>query len=200
MSPREQRAEQRRQDILEAALEVFAVKGYHATGIADIAKLLGIGHGTFYRYFANKRAIFDALVSSTIAGIATVMRDEPPTTNSLAEYEQQLYQIAGRMFGLFAADVRLSRILLFEAPGVDAELHQQFQTAMGGFALLTEQYLRNGQRKGFLRAMDTGISARAINAVIIEGIREVCFSDNPQQQAQRWTEQGVPIMLRGISA
>ena len=110
------------------------------------------------------------------------------------------YPVDGLLVGFFSVDVRLSRILLFEAPGVDAELHQQFQTAMGGFALLTEQYLRNGQRKGFLRAMDTGISARAINAVLIEGIREVCFSDNPEQQAQRWTEQGVPIMLRGISA
>ena len=48
----------RRDEILKAATKVFADKGYHETGIADIAAEMGSGHGTFYRYFKNKRDIF----------------------------------------------------------------------------------------------------------------------------------------------
>lgn len=198
-SARQQRADQRRQDILAAALEVFATKGYHAAGIADIAQLLGIGHGTCYRYFASKRAIFDALIAETTAQLADVMRGEPPTTDSLEAYREQLFRIAGGMFNLFAADPRRGRILLFETPAVDPELQQRFHAAMGSLAGLTRAYLDNGQAKGFLRENDSEIAARAINAVILEGIREICFSETPNAMARRWIEQGVPLMLLGLA-
>lgn len=199
MVNRSERAEQRRQDILDAALQVFTSKGYHAADIADIAQVLGIGHGTFYRYFKSKRAIFDALVAELTRSLAVVLHDEPPTCNSLVEYQAQLYRIARELFNLFAADVRLGRILLFEVPGVDPTLQQQFHTTMAGLAVITRHYLDNGQRKGFLRPIDTAISARAINAVIIEGIRDICFAADPQATAQQWIEQSVPIMLHGIA-
>jgi AcrR family transcriptional regulator len=49
----EARLAARRSQILEAAYRAFASKGYRDTMVADIAQKLGIGHGTFYRYFAN---------------------------------------------------------------------------------------------------------------------------------------------------
>jgi len=65
--PRQQRArrlpaEQRRREILEAAVGVFAERGYAATGTADIAAAAGIGEPTIYRYFENKQELYlDAL-------------------------------------------------------------------------------------------------------------------------------------------
>ena len=52
-----------REEIVDAAFAEFAERGYHDTGIADIARRLGIGHGTFYRYFENKRDILDHVVT-----------------------------------------------------------------------------------------------------------------------------------------
>ncbi|MBM3274121.1 MAG: helix-turn-helix transcriptional regulator, partial [Candidatus Sericytochromatia bacterium] len=43
--------EKRREQILASALEVFAQKGYHASGVADILDHSGISRGTFYLYF-----------------------------------------------------------------------------------------------------------------------------------------------------
>ncbi len=60
--PPDELVERRRREIIEAAYEVFSRKGYSATGIADIAERLGMGHGTFYRYFKNKRDILDQVV------------------------------------------------------------------------------------------------------------------------------------------
>lgn len=195
-----QRAEHRRDNILSAGLAIFADKGYHAAGVADIAEQLGIGHGTFYRYFRSKRDLFDALVISITTDISSVVSREPPETDSLEEYRQQLYRIAGNLFRIFADDTRLARILLFEAPGVDASLRQQVQTAMTLYAQFTAQYLENGMRKGFLRAdMDPLIVSRAINAVIFEGIRDIAFSKDPEAEAQRWIEQGVTLMLQGVA-
>ena len=58
---------ERRRDILDAARTLFASKGYQATNIADVADRLKMGHGTFYRYFKNKRDIFSHVIDEIVA-------------------------------------------------------------------------------------------------------------------------------------
>ena len=47
----------KRRIILDAALEVFANRGYHGTAVPEVAEAAGVGTGTLYRYFANKEAL-----------------------------------------------------------------------------------------------------------------------------------------------
>jgi AcrR family transcriptional regulator len=49
--------------LLDAAMEVFAKRGYHAARVDDIVKLARTSHGTFYLYFSNKEDLLRALVS-----------------------------------------------------------------------------------------------------------------------------------------
>ena len=63
----ERRKAQLREEIVEAAFGVFVERGYHQAGIAEIAERLGIGHGTFYRHFENKRAILDYVIDGVMA-------------------------------------------------------------------------------------------------------------------------------------
>lgn len=53
----------RRKHILEAAAQVFAEKGFHATTIKDVARKAGIGDGTLYYHFENKAALLLGLFS-----------------------------------------------------------------------------------------------------------------------------------------
>lgn len=55
-------AEERRQQILDAAITVFARNGYAGAGTADIAEAAGIGEPTIYRYFPNKVELYTATV------------------------------------------------------------------------------------------------------------------------------------------
>ncbi|PJA54461.1 MAG: TetR/AcrR family transcriptional regulator, partial [Candidatus Marinimicrobia bacterium CG_4_9_14_3_um_filter_48_9] len=52
---------QRRQLILDAALIVFAAKGYAETSMADIAQSARLGKATLYYYFPTKEAIYEAI-------------------------------------------------------------------------------------------------------------------------------------------
>jgi AcrR family transcriptional regulator len=47
--------------LLDAGLEVFAKRGYHAARVDDIVKVARTSHGTFYLYFASKDDLFRAL-------------------------------------------------------------------------------------------------------------------------------------------
>jgi AcrR family transcriptional regulator len=54
---------QRRDEIMAAAKEVFARKGFHDTTIADIAKQSGLAYGSIYWYFDSKDELFHALMA-----------------------------------------------------------------------------------------------------------------------------------------
>lgn len=72
-----------RQKLLQAARELFTEKGYHETRPQDIVRRAGVGHGTFYLHFTDKRACFlafadeaaneiDAIVEAKMAGASSV--------------------------------------------------------------------------------------------------------------------------------
>ncbi|MGE5315869.1 MAG: TetR/AcrR family transcriptional regulator [Acidobacteriota bacterium] len=64
-----------RQKILDAALEVFANKGYHNSTVGAVAKQAGISQGLLYNYFKSKEEVLHEL---TFGMIETVMADVLP--------------------------------------------------------------------------------------------------------------------------
>ncbi|HEX2738210.1 MAG TPA: TetR/AcrR family transcriptional regulator [Acidimicrobiia bacterium] len=77
---RELRARGRRtlRKLLDAGIEVFARRGYHAARVDDIVKVAKTSHGTFYLYFANKEDLFRALAVDVTHEMAAVAADLPP--------------------------------------------------------------------------------------------------------------------------
>jgi AcrR family transcriptional regulator len=67
--PRKADPAARRQAILDAALIVFAERGFEAARLDDIAARVGIAKGTLYLYFADKEALFEALIRSAVGPI-----------------------------------------------------------------------------------------------------------------------------------
>lgn len=55
-----------KQEILEAALEMFSVQGFEATSISQIASAVGIRKASLYSHFENKQAILDELVKEVL--------------------------------------------------------------------------------------------------------------------------------------
>lgn len=202
MTTTEQRAEQRRREIVDAAFKVFSSRGYHAAGIADIAAELGIGHGTFYRYFENKRDILVHVVTEAAERLMSVMvEDDPHRTESLADYRRQTEHICTRLFTLFAEDRALTRLLFVEAIGADPEMTAMLQRIYQAMAVGTEQYLRNGVEKGFLRAdLDTEITAKALNGMIIASGMSLLSAKDPAAERDRWISAGMRVMFEGIRA
>lgn len=68
MSIREQQKEKRRQEILDAGLDLFIRKGYSATKIKDIAEQVGMSVGLLFHYFETKEKLYEELVKMGISG------------------------------------------------------------------------------------------------------------------------------------
>ena len=66
--------------LLDAGVEVFAARGYHAARVDDVVKLAHTSHGTFYLYFANKEDLFRALMAEVAGQMQTLAEDLGPLT------------------------------------------------------------------------------------------------------------------------
>src|SRR2546430_5624426 len=63
------RKDARPEEIIRAALEVFADRGFAATKLEEVARRAGVTKGTIYLYFANKESLFKAIIRETLVPV-----------------------------------------------------------------------------------------------------------------------------------
>jgi AcrR family transcriptional regulator len=78
---RERKKQRTRQQIIDAAMGLFAERGYHATTIADIAEAAEVAPRTFFSYFPSKEAVVFHNVDRDMASLAEVLRNRLPGEN-----------------------------------------------------------------------------------------------------------------------
>jgi AcrR family transcriptional regulator len=194
--------ERRRREIIEAAYEVFARKGYSAAGIADIAEQLGIGHGTFYRYFKNKRDILDQVVDYGVERIMQALATETAQpASSLDEFRGQLRRIGERLFTLFDSEPGLGQVVLLEATSVDEELTRRVLALIDTFGALAGTFLRSGVKRGFLRAdLDADSAGRAITSLTLPALFDAVRGEADAASRERYLDAMVALVCEGIAS
>jgi AcrR family transcriptional regulator len=200
--PPEELVERRRTQIIEAAYEVFSAKGYTNTGIADIAATLGMGHGTFYRYFKNKRDILDQVVDYGVERIMQALELETAKpAETLREFREQLRRIGERLFELLDSEPGVGQVVLLEATSVDHEMTQRVMGLIDTFGALAGTFLQNGVRRGFLRKdLDTASVGRAITALTLPGLFAAVRGEAGEAERKRYVDAMVSLACDGIAA
>jgi len=102
---REQQKEERRKQILAAALKVFTEKGFHAANVSDVAAAAGVSQGTIYWYFDSKEDLFQAAILSAFEELGqetmgTVLM-QATAREKLWGLVRGMEGLAGQMGGLF---------------------------------------------------------------------------------------------------
>jgi AcrR family transcriptional regulator len=115
MGTRAQRAAERRDAILAAALDEFAAQGFAAARLDDVAKRAGVAKGTIYLYFADKETLFQELIraqlSPVVGGVIHASHAELP----LRMFAEQLIEVFVReVLGTRRKDV--IRLIITEGP------------------------------------------------------------------------------------
>ena len=202
MPPRdEQEYEQRRRQILEGALEVFAQKGFEKATNKDIAEAAGIGSpGLIYHYFSDKADLLRQIFEQRVPIFQIVAHPEsflemPP--------HEALTLFARTMLQAFEDRSTMSRLklLLGEAtrqPDL-AELVNKI-APQRGFALLS-RYLEHQMELGTLRRVDVGAAVRCFMGPMLAYVitREIFpQSDTETLQAETMATTLVKIYLQGM--
>jgi AcrR family transcriptional regulator len=196
------RKEARPQEILDAALSLFAEKGFAAARLEEIAARAGVSKGTIYLYFESKEAVFKALVqeklASRIGGFAEMLR---AFEGSSAELLTLILRNIGTMVGS-GNFVVLPKIVIAEA-GNFPELARMYRNeivarAMGLLGEIVERGIKRGEFRNIPKEHAARLAAGPLLLIAIWRSTFEKFDDEPYDY-QGLVEAHIATLLQGLA-
>lgn len=164
MTETRRRSESRRDELLAAAVRVFAEKGYHACRVSDIAREAGASHGLVYHYFSSKDEVLETIFRENWGVVATAIAQIAEADDSAAE---KLRRIAAVTLHAWRRDPGVVRVIVREIAR-SPQLQQRLGAFTQAFDAL-ERVIREGQERGELdRGLDPGFATYAAWGMIDE--------------------------------
>ncbi len=164
-----------RRAILDRARQLFAEKGYAATGTEEIISELGITRGALYHQFKGKQAVFEAVVEEAYGEITAYIGAQ---VEPLEDTWEQLV-LGSQAFLKVAQQEDLRRIVFIEAPAVlAAETLVTFDQY--GFGLLRES-IQTAVDKGQLDVVDAEGFSHLVNGALNELAAWVAQSEEAER-------------------
>lgn len=157
-----------RSRILDAAMDIFAHKGYYQTAVDDIVRASSTSKGSFYHFFPSKQGIFLALVD-TLNGhlVRRVEAAIDMERGALNKVDAALQTVLDE----FAKHRRLARILLIEAAGLGHAFNEKLFSLHTEFARLIQGHLERAVDEGAIPPINAELAAYAwlgaINEIVL---------------------------------
>jgi AcrR family transcriptional regulator len=185
-------AQERRTQLIETALKLFAEQGMEHTSIKDIATAAGVAQGLIYHYFRSKDDLLWAIIEKDelLPELSTIFATaaERPAREVLIESATRVYRLLTDR-----QDLRnVGRVVLREAL-VRPEMQQAIRTMQAvGLGLLT-RYLDARVAAGEIRPHNTDVTARMLSGSVLA----LYLTGAP---AESLMPEVVDTLLRGIAA
>src|ERR1700680_3676028 len=154
----------RRQDILTAAMELFAKKGFRGTTTRDLAAAAGVNEAIIFRHFTNKEELYSAILEHKSGENRDAMIEELQRIASTGD-DETFFQSVGRTFmEKHETDMTFLRLLLFSALE-GHQLSDMFVASMT--ASMTARnpianYIQRRIDEGAFRPLDPQLAARSL--------------------------------------
>jgi len=157
-----------RNQLLDAAEEVFGEKGFHDTTLKEVAELAEFSVGSVYSFFESKddlfRQIFERRGAEFMPGLHDALSDPK------GDPVEQLHALVDFEVGFFRAHPRFGRLYLRYSSAItlspDRELDMVMQERYEEAMRLQAGLFRRGQRAGTLRKGDAEVLARLFSGLI----------------------------------
>jgi len=173
----------RRKQILDAATQVFAEKGFHRATIKDIARVAGIADGTIYTYFASKTEVLLAILHRFNESTQPEQHFEQGREQDIRTFF--LAYLRQRM-SLIWPNAEVFRAVLPELL-VNAELRElYYQQVLAPTFSIAEHAFRHLHEQRQIREVDIPLAVRATAGTILGLLVQQLLGD--QQIAERWQE------------
>jgi AcrR family transcriptional regulator len=190
-------AEERRQQILELATELFARQGYEGTTTREIAQKVHVNEAIIFRHFGTKEDLYWAVIEHQIRMRAGWERLQ----SRLAAGGPDRETLIALAEELLTRDVTLSRLLLYSALENHELSHRFFRTHVAQYLELLADYVRMGIAKGRFREVDPQLAARGFLGMVIYHfqIQELFGGKRVQTfDPRKVSETLVDLWLRGV--
>ena len=158
-------AADRREQLLRAAVRVFAERGYHQARVGDIAEAAGVAHGLLYHYFSSKEDVLRTIFRDSWSRLIAVLHGIEEAGGPAPE---QLRRIAAVLLRSWRDDPDLVRVLVREVAR-SPHLSEQVDEVREAF-LVIERVIARGQAEGSFRP---DLDARLASWVVYGSLEEL---------------------------
>jgi AcrR family transcriptional regulator len=156
----------RRTDILSAAKQVFAERGYHATTIADIARQAGLSYGSIYWYYDSKEALFHELMSAEASALRAHINVAARAASTEEGPAAPLQAAVRATLEFYEADSDLVKLLFRDAFALGSGFEQHLYSIHASFAEDAERLVLLAQRQGVIVEGSSKMLAFSITALV----------------------------------
>lgn len=188
-------AADRKKWILEAASKSFALFGYKATTMDQVAKIAGVGKGTIYTFFANKEELFDAIMDEVIQemkGIADLaVREEYTFSEKLQRALDEILRFRSNHELL----IKLSHEIKEMGTPMAQEGMKKLETAILHFL---EKQAKIAIERGDIRPCDPQIAAFVMVNLYISLVYEWSQDNEPLSKEQIAEMMGI-FLFEGLA-
>ena len=180
MTDRSITPEEKRRQILAAAVRVFARKGFHASRVGDIAEEAGVAHGLLYHYFDSKDELLETIFHDTWSELLAAMHD---VEESDAAAREQLRGVAAILLRSWRRDPELVRVLVREVAR-SPQLQERLVEVGEAFAAI-RRMIERGQADGDFRAdLDARLASFVFYGALEETLTGWAFGQLPDDDEQ----------------
>ncbi len=148
-----------RDDILDAAAQVFRQKGFHGASMADIADAVQLQKASLYHHVSSKQEILLALLDRALNML--IERIGAVANQSLPADEKLRQMICAYLVNL-AEHSDLSSVLLFEHRSLEPKQRQRHVPQRDRFEALWRQAIEQGVREGLFACSSPAMAVRAL--------------------------------------
>lgn len=185
--------------ILDAALRLFAQRGYGGTTTRDLAQAAGVAEGTLFRHFENKKAI---LVEVATQGWVEILTDLLTELSEMGSYKAISQVMHRRMLNL-RKNTDMMRVCFMEAQ-FHPELREQIQAqVIGKMTDVAEAFFQTAMDRGIYRPMNPRVVARIfLGMFAVAGFSQTTLGDDGGsiQNMKELAEGLADIFLNGVLA
>jgi TetR/AcrR family transcriptional regulator, fatty acid metabolism regulator protein len=182
-----------RKRLLDAALDVFAKRGYHDTKIDEIVEAAGTSKGAVYLHFPNKERLFLSLVDQ----FADLL--ERRVGEAIAAHPHGIERVRAALIAVvetFGKYRKPAKILLVQAVGLGATFEKARLHTTDRFARLIKTHLDDAVRVGDVAISDTEVVAHAWMGAIYNLMIQWVYTGEPT--SERIVRTLVPLLLKSV--
>ncbi len=158
--------EERKKQIIEAAMDVFGKKGYHRAKMGDIAKVAEIGKSTVYEYFDSKKDLFEEMLRFIAMDYQNDVKNALHTGKGCRE---KLLAFARNHGSFIKSHMELAENTMSESNSVSEEIKKEMMAWKMEVFKMIEDILKSGVEAGELRK---DLDTRTSTAIILGAINE----------------------------
>ena len=200
VQPSRMTGENRRQQIVAVAAELFASKGFSGTTTKEIAEGAGVSEAIIFRHFASKDELYAAILDFKVKQGTERMKAQLEEAASRKDDRAFFGSLALEMLDFHSKDRTFMRLLLFSALEGHELSNIFFDSTARDIKNHIRKYIKQRSTDGAFRAIDPAVAARAFVGMVLHQVQaRIIFGDGDVRQSNRQiADRFVEIFLNGV--